>query len=225
MTMTRLSHAKMYRHLCTVMATAYVPLLTMFLIMNHIIPSTLAETVRVKAKSDRSVKEYCSFFDNRAPIPQANLKNCTWFKENSCCKQEEIDATFGRVKALPGASENCQKYTNYLMCYICAPYQNLFYMQERLTVCEEFCNAWFEACRTAILKGSIVGQLYTNGNLFCRSRSFVVDLVANGKCFFVSDSLLSRSGGLGLRYSANLLVSTSCFVAVWMYNMVFVRAS
>jgi hypothetical protein len=55
-----------------------------------------------------------------------SLKNCTWFRENSCCMQEEIDATFDRVKPLVGASPACQRYTNYLMCYICAPYQNTF---------------------------------------------------------------------------------------------------
>ena len=46
------------------------------------------------------------------------------------------------------------RYTNYLMCYICAPFQNRFYGQEKLTVCEEFCNAWYSACSTAILKGN-----------------------------------------------------------------------
>ena len=40
---------------------------------------------------------YCSFFNNRAPSPQVNLKNCTWYKENSCCLQSEIESTFSRV--------------------------------------------------------------------------------------------------------------------------------
>lgn len=40
---------------------------------------------------------YCSFFNNRAPSPQANLKNCTWYKENSCCLQAEIESTFSKV--------------------------------------------------------------------------------------------------------------------------------
>ena len=87
-------------------------------------------------------QEYCSFFNNREPKPQANLRNCTWFRKNSCCVQEEIDGTFARVKALPGSSPACQKYTNYLLCYICAPNQYTFYSKGYLTVCEEFCNAW-----------------------------------------------------------------------------------
>ena len=41
---------------------------------------------------------YCSFFNNRAPSPQINLKNCTWYKENSCCLQSEIESTFSKVK-------------------------------------------------------------------------------------------------------------------------------
>lgn len=40
---------------------------------------------------------YCSFFNNRAPSPQVNLKNCTWYKENSCCLQAEIESTFSKV--------------------------------------------------------------------------------------------------------------------------------
>lgn len=136
---------------------------------------------------------YCSFFDNRAPKPQPSLKNCTWFRENSCCMQEEIDATFGRVKPLVGASPACQRYTNYLMCYICAPYQNTFYFRERLTMCEGFCNSWYQACGSAILKGSVISSLYTNGKAFCKSRSFEVK---NDKdCFYFHTSQDTTSSG------------------------------
>ncbi|GAB1600823.1 hedgehog-interacting protein [Argonauta hians] len=127
--------------------------------------------------------QYCSFFSNRAPSPQPTLKNCTWFKSNCCCMQEEIAVTFSNVKPLPGANKKCQNYLNYLMCYICAPNQNLFYLRERLTVCKEFCNNFYEACRYAILKGSMIGNLYQNGSEFCLSRSFKVDDAVNGKCF------------------------------------------
>ncbi|KAL4240041.1 hypothetical protein ACF0H5_000836 [Mactra antiquata] len=54
--------------------------------------------------------DFCSFFNNRSPSPQTNLRNCTWFMKNSCCKQEEIDATFGTVKPLPGSSPQCQRW-------------------------------------------------------------------------------------------------------------------
>lgn len=134
-------------------------------------------------------KEFCSFFNNRKPSPQPNLLNCTWFNENSCCKQEEIDALFGTVKPLPGSSPQCQRYTNFLMCYVCAPYQNIFYRHENLTICEEFCNAWYRACESAIMKGSKIGHLYTNGKDFCLSRSFLTDTLINKNCFIVDYNL------------------------------------
>lgn len=128
--------------------------------------------------------QYCSFFANRAPNIQLDLKNCTWFKENSCCRQREIDAIFSRVKPLRGASPACQRYTNYLMCYVCAPNQNTFYRMESLTVCEEFCDVWYDACQTAILKGSVIKELYSNGSEYCDSRRFKVLPASTRKCFF-----------------------------------------
>ena len=124
--------------------------------------------------------QFCSFFNNRAPKAQPGLKNCTWFKENSCCLQQEIEETFGRVKPLQGASLSCQKYMNYLMCYICAPFQNIFYQGERLTVCEDMCDALYGACKSAIFKGSVIRDLYSNGVQFCRSLRFSV---AKTSCF------------------------------------------
>ncbi|OWF34636.1 uncharacterized protein LOC110444013 [Mizuhopecten yessoensis] len=168
--------------------------------------------------SATEVTEFCSFFNNRAPEPQPNLKNCTWFKENSCCMQEEIAETFEQVKSLPGASPACQQYTNYLMCYICAPYQNMFYIWGYLKVCEEFCDAWYGACGSAILKGSRVNQLYTNGSDFCKSRSYKVSTIAQKDCFFF-DKLMDttngqRSGHVYWEHPA-MLISTLimfCFV-------------
>lgn len=125
-------------------------------------------------------KNYCSFFNNRAPETQPGLKNCTWFKEKSCCQQQEIAATFGRVKPLKGASPACQKYINYLMCYICAPNQNIYYQNERLTVCRGFCDALYEACNSAVLKGSVISDLYSSGKEFCISRRFRVE---DSSCF------------------------------------------
>ena len=143
-----------------------------------------------------NTKQFCSFFNNRKPSPQPSLLNCTWFKENSCCKQEEIDAIFGTVKPLPGSSRQCQRYTNFLMCYVCAPYQNLFYSHENLTVCEEFCNAWYRACESAIMKGSKIGNLFTSGKDFCISRSFLTDLFVNKKCFSFDHNLDINKGCL-----------------------------
>ena len=135
---------------------------------------------------------FCSFFNNRAPKAQPGLKNCTWFKDNSCCQEQEIKATFGRMKPLKGASVECQKYINYLMCYICAPNQNLFYRQERLTVCVEFCDKLYDACQSAILKGSIIGNLYDDGTEFCLSRRFQVE-EGTDTCFRFDEKLDTSS--------------------------------
>lgn len=134
-------------------------------------------------KEDNSLN-YCSFFNNRAPSPQINLKNCTWYKENSCCLQREIESTFSKVKPLIGSSIKCQKYLNNLMCYICAPNQFKFYGKERLTVCLEYCNLMYDACSDAILKGAKIREIYENGEEFCESRRYNIDQLEKDRCFY-----------------------------------------
>ena len=158
--------------------------------------------------------QFCTFFNNRAPEIQPGLKNCTWFKDNCCCRQDEIAATFGRVKPLRGASEKCQRYTNYLMCYICAPNQNIFYFRERLVVCERFCDAWYSACQTAILKGSKIKDLYSDGKGFCVDRLFKVK---NDNCFDFNPNLDTSGsavfrGCLSIVNSLMYLFTTLCFI-------------
>ena len=155
--------------------------------------------------------QYCSFFNNRAPSAQPGLKNCTWFKDNSCCMQQEIAATFGKVKPLKGASLECQKFINYLMCYICAPNQNVFYQWERMTVCESFCNKLYGACKTAILKGSVITSLYNNGREFCESRSFLVNTES---CFAFDTSLDIRD------YSARLCSNVLLILILLMSDII-----
>ena len=156
---------------------------------------------------------FCSFFNNRAPKAQPGLKNCTWFKGNSCCQEQEIKATFGRMKPLKGASVECQKYINYLMCYICAPNQNLFYRQERLTVCVEFCDKLYDACQTAILKGSIIGKLYENGKEFCLSRRFQVE-EGSDTCFKFDEKLDTSSSSDVHGSGSILLLVTAVLLSV-----------
>ncbi|KAK3778297.1 hypothetical protein RRG08_016761 [Elysia crispata] len=161
------------------------PVVVLFLLMSVYTQTTCASQPTVHMTIKPSTKlQYCSFFANRAPNIQLGLKNCTWFKESSCCRQKEIDALFPRVKPLRGASPACQKYTNYLMCYVCAPNQGDFYMKESLTVCEEFCDSWYDACQKAALKGSVIKDLYSNGSEYCHSRRFKVQPARKGGCFF-----------------------------------------
>ena len=122
-----------------------------------------------------AVNHYCPYFKNRAPSPQSNLENCTWFRDNSCCLNHELNEIFSAITTpLNAASEECSKHTSYLMCYVCAPNQETFYEDERLTVCEEFCDRWYASCENAIWKGYTVKNLYKSGAEFCDARKFLV---------------------------------------------------
>lgn len=133
--------------------------------------------------SDADKQQYCPYFQNREPTRQENLKNCTWYQDNACCSDAEVEFAFSQLTPLPGADDRCQKYLNYLYCYICAPNQNSFFSTNTLTVCEEFCNDVFFACGSTLLKGRRIKELYSNGKEFCISRRFRVDREVNGKCF------------------------------------------
>ncbi|XP_022085033.1 uncharacterized protein LOC110976240 [Acanthaster planci] len=158
-------------------------------------------------------KPYCTFFNNRKPEFQPNLKNCTWYQDNCCCRQVEIEVAFGKVKPLKGATLPCQRYINYLICYICAPTQYEFYLRQRLTVCEEFCDLIFDRCKDAILKGSKIGELYKNGTNFCRSRRFEVAPYSSGKCFYFNETMDTSSTGA-------FVASSAASVLLWVGMMV-----
>ena len=71
------------------------------------------------------------------------------------------------------------------MCYICAPNQFKFYGKESLTVCIEYCDNMYDACAEAILKGSKINEIYSNGAEFCQSRRYNIDSSDNQEyCFF-----------------------------------------
>ncbi|CAF4029184.1 unnamed protein product, partial [Rotaria sordida] len=132
---------------------------------------------------------YCSFFSNRAPSPQPALTNCTWFKENSCCRDNEVRLIFSQVRPLIGSSTECTDFINILMCYVCSPLQYVFYRSERLHVCLSYCNRMYNACATALMKGIPVGKLYANGREFCLSRRFEINDIYNSSLCFSDDDL------------------------------------
>lgn len=144
----------------------------------------LATFVAFHAALAEGKNNYCPYFKNRAPSPQRNLNNCTWYKDDACCLQEELDIILNGIQPLVGASQECQRHTNYLMCYVCAPNQDTFYKDERLTVCDEFCGNWYSACSKARLKGIQIGSLYGTGAEFCQARKFLVKERSSGKCFY-----------------------------------------
>mgnify|MGYP001792617038 CR=1 FL=1 len=161
--------------------------------------------------------QYCPFYNNRGTSPQPFLKNCTWYADNACCQQIEIDYAFASVKPPQGASLECQRQLNYLMCYICDPLQYKFYRKEYLTVCSEFCDNLYNACKDATLKGSVIGQLYTNGEEFCKSRRFVVRKRDEQGCFYYSPNSLTSIGSQArCQYGLTLLmILLSTVKSIW----------
>ncbi|XP_055330130.1 uncharacterized protein LOC129582607 [Paramacrobiotus metropolitanus] len=129
-------------------------------------------------------KPFCPFFDNRSPQRQPGLRNCTWYRENACCRQGELESIFKKVKPLQGASDNCIRQLNYMICWVCDPTQHIFYFNgwHQLIMCGSFCNTVLDACKDARLKGDLVGMLYPTGAEFCRSRRFLV-ATDNRNCF------------------------------------------
>ncbi|EDO27250.1 predicted protein [Nematostella vectensis] len=161
--------------------------------------------VRLSQAEQVANLNYCPYFNNRAPSPQPNLRNCTWYKENACCLPHELDSILEAIAPLTGANNRCLRAFNYLMCYVCAPYQNMFYKNERLTVCRDFCDTIFQSCGDAFLKGSRISSAYKSGEEFCESRKFIV---ADGKSKNCFTSIQSISGAVGVKIRLLTVVVT-----------------
>lgn len=162
----------------------------------------------------REFVPYCPFYNNRGISPQPFLENCTWYKENACCQQIEIKQGFANVKPPQGASPQCLQQLNYLMCYICDPTQYLFYQNEYLTVCLDFCDNLYNACKDATLKGSVISQLYPSGEEFCKSRRFrVKKREESGDCFYYGD-LQQNSQATGI--SGTLILSLLLYLLTYL---------
>jgi hypothetical protein len=168
---------------------------------------TMNDSSYTISSSNSNTAPYCSFFSNRAPSPQPALTNCTWFKTNSCCRENEVRLIFSQVclttfidlnsrvyfiqvRPLIGSSSECTRFLNVLMCYVCSPLQYGFYRSERLHVCLSYCDRMYKACATALMKGIPVGELYANGREFCLSRRFEVHDISNYSSCFSDDDLI-----------------------------------
>ncbi|UJR36410.1 hypothetical protein I4U23_029133 [Adineta vaga] len=149
--------------------------------------STTNNSLYTVSISTSNTAPYCSFFSNRAPSPQPGLTNCTWFQENSCCRENEVRHIFSQVRPLIGSSAECSQFLNILMCYVCSPWQYRFYRSERLHVCLSYCDRMYTACATALMKGIPVSELYANGREFCLSRRFEISDVHNSSSCFSDD--------------------------------------
>lgn len=166
-------------------------------------------------------QNYCPYFKNRGPSRQDNLKNCTWYKENSCCVNSELESAFSQLNPIPGASEKCAQYLNYLYCYICAPHQNTFFERSTLIVCEEFCDRIYSSCKKALLKGMKIEQMYANGKQFCEGRRFATVKKAVRSCF----SYDPNSGNVKSRATRVTHLSSVCYVYLFIHILQTFMAS
>ena len=156
-------------------------------------------------------QSFCSYFGNKSPSPQPGLANCTWYRDSSCCVNEEITSLFTQVEVPDRANGRCRNYINYLMCYVCDPRQNVFYDQERLTVCADFCDDLLSACSDAVLKGDRLGTRYgTNGTAYCLDRRFQVSSQSES-CFTLEASKRTLKGSASLAKPNMLLM---CLMAL-----------
>ena len=162
-------------------------------------------------------QEYCPYFGNRAPKPQYDLRNCTWYKENSCCYNEEIAYAFSQLSPIPVADEKCTQHLNYLYCYICAPNQNTFLSKSTLTVCVSFCNRLYQACGSAFLKGERVKEKYQSGKEFCESRRFEVANDSSGGCFIFDPSNHNKISGAETSRRSCITFSAGLFALASIY--------
>lgn len=175
--------------------------------------------INLTTSQGSEVTVYCPFYNNRGISPQPFLKNCTWYNDNACCQQIEIDYGFANVKPPQGASAKCLQQLNYLMCYICDPTQYKFYSNEYLTVCSEFCDNLYDACKDAILKGSVISNLYRSGHEFCQSRRFrVKNKDESGDCFYYSDDLAPKDNGRIHCISWFVLLATAAVSLIYWRN-------
>ncbi|EDV28230.1 uncharacterized protein TRIADDRAFT_53636 [Trichoplax adhaerens] len=140
--------------------------------------------VTVLTNTTTSIK-YCPYFHNRLARPQSQLSSCSWFRNQSCCYQAEIDSIFTDNIPLFNVNDQCRQSLTYLMCYICAPDQKDFYADRRLTICDDMCQDLYDACINATYKGDPIYYWYRNGREFCQGRQFQVQSYQSGKCYSI----------------------------------------
>lgn len=134
---------------------------------------------------DNTTLKYCPYFGNRLAGPQPSLENCSWFLNQSCCNQDEVDSIFEDIIPLFNVNQQCRQTMSYLMCYICSPDQKDFYADRRLTICDDMCQDIYDSCYNATYKGDPLNYWYRNGIEFCQGRQFQVGQYHLGKCYSI----------------------------------------
>ena len=167
--------------------------------------------------------QFCSFFGKRSPQSEKALKECTWYKNNSCCREYERHSYFqGNAKILSEdfnkskLTPECFKHFGYLMCYVCAPNQKVFFKSGRLSVCSRSCDLLYDKCKTSYIDiFGTVEKLYSNGKQLCESRKFIV---SDESCFLLDPAsfVISSQGRLKPRFYE--LIPVSLFLLTFISN-------
>ncbi|XP_059172829.1 uncharacterized protein LOC131953599 [Physella acuta] len=122
------------------------------------------------------------FYDNRSPLYEGGLVNCSWYTSKACCKRTEVTSVFSAMDPLYSASVLCRNYLNYLMCFFCSPDQYKFYTpNKKVAVCLDYCDSLYDECKTAGFNKTLIGDEYANGTAFCAAQNFEVQEGAD--CF------------------------------------------
>eukprot|EP00761_Pharyngomonas_kirbyi_P014673 gb/GECH01014703.1/.p1 GENE.gb/GECH01014703.1/~~gb/GECH01014703.1/.p1 ORF type:complete len:208 (+),score=22.22 gb/GECH01014703.1/:1-624(+) len=119
----------------------------------------------------------CPYFHQRFTQAQSKetMTNCTHYHKESCCLPSEREHIFAGFPTLPGAtSGDCRQQLNFLMCWVCSPYQKNWFVENRLVVCDTFCNRLYDKCSDALFSGKKIGDRFQNGTEFCQSLAFNV---------------------------------------------------
>lgn len=143
---------------------------------------------------------------DRTPKESYSLSNCTWFRERSCCTRTEVTSTFSGMPHLDTSSDECRNHLNYMMCYFCSPDQYRWFRQDKVHICQRFCDDTYKHCKDAKFGGKVMGSAYSDGSEFCKAQFFSIlkDDDMEG-CFKFDDSLFG---------SASFHEACLCVVAV-----------
>ena len=158
------------------------------------LPSVLANILLLGllllAKANAS---FCSYFGNREPGYEPDLRRCGAYRGNSCCQPDEEDISFNVDPIFHGQEgSDCQGTVNLLRCWICHPQQNMFYRNEMLTVCEDMCNRMLGHCGGVLWQDGRVRDYYGNGTALCREMGFNV---SNTNCFTAGSAGVKHTPG------------------------------
>ena len=157
---------------------------------------------------------FCSYFGNREPSYEPDLRRCGDYRDYSCCQPDEEDIGFNVDPIFHGEEgSDCQALVDTLRCWICHPRQNVFYKNEVLTLCEGMCSRLLDRCAGALWRDGRVRDYYNNGTTLCTEMGFNT---ANTDCF---------SAGSGARNTASKLATLITLFAGFLLTGLLTKSS